>query len=59
MDFLDIKSDTVMIMTMTEAKKPSGEKKALTIDGVQGMQKYKKQKCRRMPNSRNHLTNIQ
>ena len=58
MDSSIIKSDTVMIMTMAEDKKPSGERKALTTDGVQGMQKYKKQKCRRMPNSRNHLTNI-
>ena len=59
MDLKHTKPDTVITMTMTKAKKASGEKMALKTDGVQGMQKYEKQKCRRMPNSRNHPTNIQ
>ena len=59
MDLKHIKPDTVITMTMAKVKKTSGEKMALTTDGVQGMQKYEKQKCRRMPNSRNHPTNIQ
>ena len=42
MDLKHIKPDTVITMTMAKVKKTSGEKVALTTDGVQGIQKHEK-----------------
>ena len=39
-------------------KKKGGGKETLATDGGQGMQKYGKQKYRRMPDLRNHPINL-
>ena len=48
-----------MTMTMAMTRKTSGGKMTLTTDGGQGTQRYGKQKYRRMPDVRNHPTNLQ